>query len=92
MKNWSTKRIRHGLGSLLVPLNTAISGVIEGARLGDEVGTVVRIRMHVEIDEFFIRNGFRPCVSFVAGLPHRIVVKTDEKSLKTARLLEQFRS
>lgn len=54
-----------------VPPAVGCVEVLDG--IGDQVSTVVGMRVHIEGEESFAGELLFPCVSLIAGLPDRMV-------------------
>jgi len=61
-----------------VPRAAGVCCVVKLARVGDEVGTIGRESVMIECQERLLWKEAIPCVTFVAGLPDRRVLKTDK--------------
>lgn len=64
----------------MVPGSSAVSCVEDFGGIGDEVGTVVGMSVHVVGDESVFWVELFPGVSFVARLPDIVIPELDEQS------------
>lgn len=84
MENHSPECVRRSRRSGDIPGSSRIGGIKEFLRVSDKVCPVGGVFVVIENQK--TRNIFEaelsPCVTFVAGHPHRVVFEPDEDSLK----------
>lgn len=54
---------------------------MDGATLGDEIGTIPRVAVHCHRDDVHSRNDETPRVAFVRRLPYRILGREGDERL-----------
>jgi hypothetical protein len=94
MENRGSKCVRRGRRFGNNPGSSCIGGVKEFLRVGDKVCSVGRVFVMIESQKTkisFLEAELSPCVTFVAGHPHREVFEPDEDGLREDNLEFNFK-